>query len=123
MRFGIAIPQHVGAEGFDATAFKAHLERAEELGFESAWVQEQVLGPASALAPLGALTSAAACPARRRLGCAVRVTPLPPRPGRALHRGARADEGMLARARDHLPRALLEARARLDGAEAGATAG
>jgi|SRR5579875_1898096 len=76
MRFGIAIPQHVGAEGFDATAFKAHLERAEELGFESAWVQEQVLGPASTLSPLGALTYAAACTERLRLGCAVLVTPL-----------------------------------------------
>jgi probable F420-dependent oxidoreductase len=76
MRFAIAIPQHVGEQGFDATAFRSHLERAEELGFESAWVQEQVLGPGSALSPLGALAYAAACTERLRLGCAVFVTPL-----------------------------------------------
>ena len=77
MRFAISIPQYVGDDGeFDRDAFRSHLARAEELGFDSGWVQEQVLGPAPSLSPLGALTYAAACTARLRLGCAVFVTPL-----------------------------------------------
>ena len=77
MRFAISIPQYVGDAGaFDSVGFRSHLRRAEELGFESAWTQEQVLGPAPALSPLGALTYAAACTERLRLGCAVFVTPL-----------------------------------------------
>jgi probable F420-dependent oxidoreductase len=51
--------------------------RVEELGiFESVWTQEQVVGPAGSLAPLQALTYAAACTERVRLGCAVFVLPL-----------------------------------------------
>jgi probable F420-dependent oxidoreductase len=77
MRFAISIPQYVGGDGeFDRDGFRSHLTRAEELGFESGWVQEQVLGPAPSLSPLGALTYAAACTTRLRLGCAVFVTPL-----------------------------------------------
>jgi probable F420-dependent oxidoreductase len=76
MRFAIAIPQYVGDEGFDTSGFRAHLNRAEELGFDSAWAQEQILAPAPTLGPLGALTYAAACTQRLRLGCAVFVTPL-----------------------------------------------
>jgi probable F420-dependent oxidoreductase len=75
MRFAIAIPQYV-RDGFDASGFRAHLNRAEELGFESAWTQEQILGSAPTLSPLGAMTYAAACTQRLRLGCAVFVTPL-----------------------------------------------
>ena len=75
MRFAIAIPQHVRDE-FDGAAFRAQLARAEELGFESAWAQEQVLGAAAALSPLQAMTYAAACSNRLRLGCAVFVSPL-----------------------------------------------
>jgi probable F420-dependent oxidoreductase len=75
MRFAIAIPQYV-SDGFDPAGFRAHLARAEELGFESAWTQEQVLGAAGALAPLEAMTYAAACTERLRLGCAVFVSPL-----------------------------------------------
>jgi probable F420-dependent oxidoreductase len=77
MRFAISIPQYVGGGGkFDADGFRSHLRRAEELGFESAWTQEQVLGAAPSLSPLGAMTYAAACTERLRLGCAVFVTPL-----------------------------------------------
>jgi probable F420-dependent oxidoreductase len=75
MRFAIAIPQYV-RNGFDRDGFRAHLARAEELGFESAWAQEQVLGAAGALSPLQAMTYAAACTDRLRLGCAVFVSPL-----------------------------------------------
>jgi probable F420-dependent oxidoreductase len=78
MDFAISIPQYVGDDGFDAAGFRAHLTRAEELGFHSGWVQEQILGMGSArtLDPLGAMTYAAACTERLRLGCVVFVTPL-----------------------------------------------
>jgi probable F420-dependent oxidoreductase len=76
VRFAISIPQYVDADGFDERAFRAHLTRAEELGFDSAWTQEQVLGAASTLSPLAAMAFAAACTARLRLGCAVFVSPL-----------------------------------------------
>jgi probable F420-dependent oxidoreductase len=76
MRFAISIPQYVGADGFDSAGFRAHLERAEALDFHGAWVQEQILGSASTLGPLEALSYAAACTARLRLGCAVFVSPL-----------------------------------------------
>jgi probable F420-dependent oxidoreductase len=76
VRFAISIPQLVGEMGFDAGAFRSHLARAEELGFHSAWTQEQVLGSARTLSPLETLTYAAACTNRLRLGCAVFVTPL-----------------------------------------------
>ena len=76
MRFAISIPQYVDADGFDERRFRAHLTRAEELGFHSAWTQEQVLGAASTLSPLEAMTFAAATTTRLRLGCAVFVSPL-----------------------------------------------
>ncbi len=76
MRFAISIPQYVGEHGFDRDSFCAHLQRAEQLGFESAWTQEQILGSARTLAPLELLTFAAACTQRLRLGCAVFVSPL-----------------------------------------------
>jgi probable F420-dependent oxidoreductase len=77
MRFAISIPQYARDSRFDDDAFRAHLHRVEELGsFESAWVQEQVIGAAGALAPLQTLTYAAACTEQLRLGCAVFVLPL-----------------------------------------------
>ncbi|MHB1537782.1 MAG: LLM class flavin-dependent oxidoreductase [Solirubrobacteraceae bacterium] len=76
MRFAISIPQHVGEDGFDPGAFRSHVERVEQLGFHSAWTQEQVLGSARTLSPLETMTYAAACTSRLRLGCAVFVTPL-----------------------------------------------
>ncbi len=77
MRFAISIPQYARDSSFDDGAFRGFLRRAEELGlFESAWVQEQVLGAAGSLAPLETLTYAAACTEELRLGCAVFVLPL-----------------------------------------------
>jgi probable F420-dependent oxidoreductase len=52
------------------------LERAESLGFESAWVVEQVLGSFPSLEPVGLLAWAAAVTHRIRLGTAVLLTPL-----------------------------------------------
>ncbi len=76
MRFAISIPQAVGDGEFDPAAFADHLRRAEALGFESAWVQESIFGSAPTIAPIEAMTYAAACTERLRLGCAVFVTPL-----------------------------------------------
>jgi probable F420-dependent oxidoreductase len=77
MRFAISLPQYARESRFDDGAFRSHLGRAEELGvFESVWAQEQVIGAAGSLAPLQALTYAAACTRRLRLGCAVFVLPL-----------------------------------------------
>ena len=76
MRFAISIPQFTADGAFDPAAFRHHLARAEALGFDSAWTQEQVLGATPTLGPIETLTYAAACTERLRLGCAVFVTPL-----------------------------------------------
>jgi probable F420-dependent oxidoreductase len=77
MRFAISIPQYARGGRFDDDAFRAYVRRVEELGlFEGAWVQEQVIGPASSLAPLQTLAYVAACTQQLRLGCAVFVLPL-----------------------------------------------
>jgi probable F420-dependent oxidoreductase len=76
MRFAIAIPQFYADGEFEPERFRAYMGRAEELGFESAWTQESVLGSGAQLAPLEAMTYAAACTSRLRLGCVVFVTPL-----------------------------------------------
>jgi probable F420-dependent oxidoreductase len=76
MRFAIAIPQFYADGEFEPEPFGAYLRRAEELGFESAWTQESVLGTGPQLAPIEAMTFAAACTSRLRLGCVVFVTPL-----------------------------------------------
>ncbi|HET7012564.1 MAG TPA: LLM class flavin-dependent oxidoreductase [Streptosporangiaceae bacterium] len=76
MRFAIAIPQFVADGEFDPGEFRAYMARAEELGFDSAWTMEAVLGSGAQLAPLEAMTFAAACTSQIRLGCTVFVTPL-----------------------------------------------
>lgn len=74
--FGIAVPQRVDAGGFDGAAFARYLRRAEQLGFTSGWVAEQLLGTAPELGPIESLAYAAACTERMRLGCAVFVSSL-----------------------------------------------
>ena len=76
MRFAIAIPQFYADGEFDPAAFQAYLGRAEELGFDSAWTQEQLLGAWNQLAPIETMTYAAARTRRLRLGCAVFVSTL-----------------------------------------------
>ena len=76
MRFAIAIPQLYGDGEFDPAAFGAYLARVEELGFDSAWTQEHVLGTAPVLGPVETMTYAAACTGRLRLGCVVFVSTL-----------------------------------------------
>jgi probable F420-dependent oxidoreductase len=77
MRFAISIPQYARESRFDSAAFRKFMRRVDALElFESAWVQEQVVGGAGVLAALQTLTYAAACTERVRLGCAVFVLPL-----------------------------------------------
>jgi probable F420-dependent oxidoreductase len=76
LRFGIAIPQFYSDGSFDPAAFRGYLTRAEELGFESGWTQEQVLSAKPQLSPIEVMTYAAACTERMRIGCVVFVSTL-----------------------------------------------
>jgi probable F420-dependent oxidoreductase len=76
MKYAIAIPQLYSDGEFDPDAFCAYFVRAEELGFESAWAQDGLLGPAHQLAPLETMAFAAACTSRIRLGCSVLISTL-----------------------------------------------
>ena len=76
VKFAIAIPQFFADGEFDPAAYRAYFARAEELGFDSAWAQENMLGAAPQLGPLEAMTYAAACTQRMRLGCVVFVSTL-----------------------------------------------
>lgn len=75
-RFAISIPQTVTDDSFEPTDMHAYLAQAEELGFDSAWTGEQVLGTLPMLSPLETLAYAAACTQRIRLGCAMLVSAL-----------------------------------------------
>jgi probable F420-dependent oxidoreductase len=74
--FAISIPQSFADGRFDPAGFRGSMERAEALGFQSAWTSEQVLGSAPLLGPIETMAYAAACTQRLRLGCAVFITPL-----------------------------------------------
>jgi probable F420-dependent oxidoreductase len=76
MRFAMSIPQFYADGEFDQAAFRAYFSRVEDLGYHSAWAQEQVLGAAPQLAPAEAMTYAAACTERLRIGCVVFVSTL-----------------------------------------------
>ncbi len=76
VRLAVGIPQAWTTGGIDRAGMRRFLERAEALGFESAWVVEQVLGSIPSLEPVECLTWAAALTERIRLGTAVLLTPL-----------------------------------------------
>ena len=74
VKFAIAIPQFFADGEFDPAAYRNYFARAEELGFDSAWAQENMLGSSPQLSPLEAMSYAAACTERLRLGCVVFVS-------------------------------------------------
>jgi probable F420-dependent oxidoreductase len=76
VRWAISIPQYVVDGTFEPAALRAYLARAEELGFESAWTLEQVMGTRPHMGPIEIMSYAAACTERLRLGCAVFVSSL-----------------------------------------------
>lgn len=76
MEFGIGIPQVHLDPSLDVDGLHRFLARAEELGYESAWVMEQPIGTAPTLEPVALLANAAAVTRRMRLGTAVILAPL-----------------------------------------------
>ena len=76
VRVAAGIPQAWTTGGIDRPRIRRFLERAEALGFESAWVVEQVLGTLPCLEPVQLISWAAALTSRIRLGTAVLLTPL-----------------------------------------------
>ncbi len=70
---GICIPQTSAPA--NVRFLREYLTRAEALGYDSAWVQEQILGDAPMLEPITLLTFAAALTSRVRLGSSV-ILPL-----------------------------------------------
>src|SRR5579859_1391139 len=76
VKLGVGIPQSFPNRAIDAASIRAYLARAEALGFEGVWTQEQILGRMPTLEPLALMLFAAACTTRVRLGCAVFLTSL-----------------------------------------------
>jgi probable F420-dependent oxidoreductase len=77
VRLAAGIPQTWTNGGpADRPGIRRFLERAEALGFESAWVVEQLLGSIASLEPVELLAWAAALTHRMRLGTAVLLAPL-----------------------------------------------
>ena len=76
LTLGVAIPQTFPDGRVDPRGLRDFLQRAEALGFHSAWVVEHMFGTIPALAPVELLTYAAAVTERLRLGAAVLLTAL-----------------------------------------------
>jgi probable F420-dependent oxidoreductase len=74
VRYGIAIPQDFIDGPLDLPLLRTFLSRAEGLGYESAWVQEQIVGSVPILEPVTVLTYAAALTQKLRLGTSVLLT-------------------------------------------------
>ncbi len=76
LRFGIPIPQVFLDGRADMELVRTVLQRAEQLGFDSAWVQDQVAGDVPLLESIGLLSYAAAVTTQLRLGVSVIVLPI-----------------------------------------------
>jgi probable F420-dependent oxidoreductase len=70
---GIAIPQAFTGS-IDTELIRKFVSRAEELGFDSLWVQEQIISDSAILEPVTLLTYAAALTSKPRLGSSVLLT-------------------------------------------------
>jgi probable F420-dependent oxidoreductase len=75
-RIAVSIPQTFADEPIDPEYIRRFARRAEELGFDSLWVQESIIGRQRQLDSIEVLTFAAACTSRIRLGAAVLLLPL-----------------------------------------------
>jgi probable F420-dependent oxidoreductase len=71
---GIAIPQSFANPPIDAGVIRQFIPRAEALGYEGLWVQEQIVGDAPILEPVTLLTYAAALTTKPHLGASVLIT-------------------------------------------------
>jgi probable F420-dependent oxidoreductase len=76
VQLGVAIPQTFLERPADTRRLRQFLQRADDLGFHSLWVVEQILGSIGAFEPVELLTYAAAVTERVRLGSAVLLTAL-----------------------------------------------
>jgi probable F420-dependent oxidoreductase len=70
---GVAIPQAF-TSSVDIELIRKCLSRAEVLGFDSLWVQEQIISDSAILEPVTLLTYAAALTSKARLGSSVLLT-------------------------------------------------
>ena len=68
---GIAIPQVFTEDPIDLDLIRKFASRAEDLGYDSLWVQERIIGTADSLEPLNLLSYLAASTKSIRLGTAV----------------------------------------------------
>jgi probable F420-dependent oxidoreductase len=73
-RFGISIPQVFAKSPIDLELIREFVPRAEALGYDSLWVQEQIISDTPILEPVALLTYAAALTSRLRLGSSVLLT-------------------------------------------------
>ena len=76
LEWGIAIPQVFDDGPVDIPLVHQWSTRAEELGYQSLWVQEGILGDVSVLEPLSLLSYVSAITNKVRLGTSVMVAPL-----------------------------------------------
>jgi alkanesulfonate monooxygenase SsuD/methylene tetrahydromethanopterin reductase-like flavin-dependent oxidoreductase (luciferase family) len=75
VKFGVAIPQVFLNGRADMVLVKSTLQRAEALGFDSAWVQDQIIGDTALMESVSLLCYAAAVTERLKLGVSVIVFP------------------------------------------------
>ncbi|MGC1678528.1 MAG: LLM class flavin-dependent oxidoreductase [Candidatus Binataceae bacterium] len=71
---GISVPQTFDKSPIDLELIRGFAPKAEALGYDSLWVQEQMIGDTPALEPVTLLTYVAALTSRVRLGTAVLLT-------------------------------------------------
>src|SRR6266481_3621091 len=71
---GISIPQTFPNSPIDVDLIRTFVPRAEALGYDSLWVQEQIIGDTATLEPVTLLTYAAALSSTLRLGTSVLLT-------------------------------------------------
>ena len=71
---GISIPQTFEQSVVDVELIRKFVARAEALGYDSLWVQEQMISDAAILEPVALLTYVAALTTRVRVGTAVLLT-------------------------------------------------
>src|SRR5260370_2113733 len=73
-KWGISIPQTFEQSDVDVELMRKFVVRAEVLGYDSLWVQEQMISDVAILEPVALLTYVAALTSRVRLGTAVLLT-------------------------------------------------
>ncbi len=74
-RFGIAIPQMFPDGKVDMDLVSAQLKHVESLGYESVWVQDQMIGEMTTLEPFTLMTFASTVTTNVKLGTSVLVMP------------------------------------------------